>query len=387
MINVAVIGTGYIGKVHLETLQRIPNVQVKAIVTSNPDAAKNFTNIEIITNDYRELLENSNNIDVFHNCTPNHSHFAINKDLLAAGKYIFCEKPLAISAEQCRVLCDLAASKNILTAINFCYRYYPVIQDAAVRVQENEIGKVHTIFGSYFQDWLLYETDYNWRLDKKFSGISNTVADIGSHWLDLAQFVSNTKIVEVFADLRTILPTRKKSTTKVATFAQKSALAPELQDIPIELDDYGSILLHFANGAAGAFSVCQLCAGKKCSIDLQLYGTKSALAWNHEQPGQLQIGHRNRANEIFSENPLLQHNSTAHFARLPAGHPMGYFDAEYNLFSEFYHAINLHQQGSTIDITWPTFQDGYEKMLLIEAIVKSHLEKKWVTIGNLQLRY
>lgn len=342
MPGVAIIGTGYIGKVHLETLKRIPDVEIKAVVDNDLEVARTLATqygISLVCADYHELLDNPS-IQVFHNCTPNNLHFEVNRTLLEKGKHVMSEKPLSITSTEAALLTDLAKNQNLVTGINFCYRYYPVVQEAAARIRKGEIGQVHSVFGSYFQDWLLFDTDYNWRLDKEQSGNSNTMADIGSHWLDLIQFVTNARIVEVMADLRTILPIRKRSLSKTVTFEkQNSNNEKQLEEVPIELDDYGSVLVHFDNGSAGTFSVCQLCAGRKCTIDVQIYGTQSSLAWNHETSTQLWSGHRDAPNQILFENPLLQNESTSRFARLPSGHPLGYYDAVYNLFREFYNGL------------------------------------------------
>jgi predicted dehydrogenase len=185
------------------------------------------------------------------------------------------------------------------------------------------------------------------------------------------------------ADLKTIHPLRKRSTKDVLTFARASGDSPaELENVPIEVDDYGAVLFHLANGASGSFSVCQLAAGRKCTIDLQVYGTVAGMAWNHEKPSSLWIGHRNRASEVLIENPLLQKESTARFARLPAGHPLGYYDAVYNLFSEFYRALTLRREGQPVDFSWPALQEGYEEMLILESILTSHAEKRWVQVSR-----
>ncbi|WP_119070819.1 Gfo/Idh/MocA family protein [Aggregatilinea lenta] len=383
MPDVAVIGTGYIGAVHLDTLLRIPGVRVKALVDANLEPAQALAQrygIPTVAADYRDLLDDPT-IEVVHNCTPNALHYPITREFIEAGKHVLSEKPLAMTAEEARALDALAAAHNRVTAVNFCYRYYPTVQEAAARVRAAEIGRVHSVFGAYFQDWLLYPTDYSWRLDRAQSGASNTMADIGSHWLDLAQFVVGAKIVEVMADLRTILPLRKKSRGPTLTFAQADA-DTEWTDVPVEVDDYGAVLVRFDNGAAGSFMACQLCAGRKCSIDLQVYGSKAALAWNHERSAELWIGQRDRANQTLIEGPQLQDASTAGYARLPSGHPMGYFDAVYNLFSDFYKAVEHHRRGETFSAPLPTFGDGAYEMALLDAILKSHATRSWCAVST-----
>ncbi len=382
MRGAAIVGLGYIGKVHLETLLRLPGVRVRALVDPDLQSAAAIARryqIPVVTADYRELLGDPQ-IEVVHNCTPNHLHFAINRDFLQAGKHVFSEKPLAVALLEARELISLAAARDLLTAVNFCYRYYPVVQEAAARVHAGELGNLHTIMGSYLQDWLLYDTDYNWRLDEAVSGPAGAIADIGSHWCDLAQFVSGRKIEKLVADLNTTIPVRKRPRRKVATFDQQPADASDWEEAAVRVDDYGSVLLHFEGGARGAFTVSQLCAGRKCRIDLQLYGSKSSLAWNHENPSRLWGGHRDRANEIILENPLLHKEAVRPYALLPAGHPLGYYDAEFNLFSDFYRAIQLKEEGQEAQYPWPTFEDGYNQMVVVDAILRSQQRGSWVTV-------
>lgn len=381
MINVAVIGTGYIGKVHLDALLQMPGVRVAALADSNLEMAQTYAKryqIERVTADYRDLLKD-NSIHAVHNCTPNHLHYDINLALLRAGKEVLSEKPLALNAAQAQELWQTARQHDRLTGIDFCYRFYPAVQEAAARVRAGEIGRVHSVFGAFFQDWLLYETDYNWRFEKRFSGESNTAADIGSHWMDLAQFVANSRIVEVMADLHTIHPVRKRSKGAVLTFA-KQAADQQFEEVPIELDDSGVVMVHFEKDIFGTFMINQLAAGRKVTIDLQVFGTQASLAWNHEKPAVLWMGQRDKANEISIESPLLQHPETARYARLPSGHPMGYHDAIYNLFSEFYDALELRQAGKPASPNLPNFGDGYYEMAIVEAIVASHRQKRWVKV-------
>ncbi len=373
MIKIAIVGLGYIGKVHLETLLRIPGVKVVALAGRRLGPLEDLAvkhAIPTVTSDYRTLLEDSS-IDVIHNCTPNHMHFQVNHDFINAGKHVFSEKPLARTSQETRALLELAKAKDVLTAINFCYRYYPAVQEAAVRIRNEELGKVYTVMGSYLQDWLLYDTDYDWRLEQSVAGDSNVIADIGSHWFHLAQFMVGSRITEVMADLKTTLPIRKKPEGEDG-----------LHEFPVEVEDYGSVLLHFANGASGVFTVSQLAAGKKCAIDVQVYGSQSALQWNHERSTELWIGHRDRANEVLMESPQLQQGSSKRYALLPTGHPMGYYDAVFNLFTDFYHALALKKQGKESPVALPDFNEGHRELLITEAILKSQREKKWVQVGE-----
>ena len=378
MLKVGVIGAGYIGLVHVETLMRMPGVEVAAVADSSERQLASVAAIHpglTVTTDHRKLLGNRD-IVAIHNCTPNNVHFSINQAALKAGKHLLSEKPLSLTSDQAKKLLDLAEAKGLRHAVHFCYRYYPTVQEIAARVRGGEIGAVREVLGHYLQDWLMYDTDYSWRLDPKVSGRANTVADIGSHWFDLAQFLSGARIVEVMADLNTFVPKRRRPKGGALTFAGKQKGRTEAVDIKVE--DYASILLHFDNGARGATTVSQLCAGRKCTIDLQLYGSKAALAWNHERPELLWKGERDQACEVLRENPLLQSPSTRRFARLPSGHPMGYFDAVLNLFSEFYAQVRGDRRARGQTPAPPDFNDGLDQMRIVEAVLESHRTKRWV---------
>jgi predicted dehydrogenase len=371
LIGAAIIGLGYIGKVHLQTLLRIPGIKVRALVGGRRlervrELADTY-GIPIATNDYRDLLDDPT-IQVVHNCTPNHLHYEINRAFLQAGKHILSEKPLATSSQETAELVRLAEAGNLLTGINFCYRYYPAVQEAAAKVRKGELGDIHTVVGSYLQDWLLYDTDYDWRLEQSATGQSNVIGDIGSHWFHLAQFVTGSPIVEVMADLKTTRPVRKKP-------------GPEgYEEYEVKVEDYGSVLIHFANGASGVFTVSQLCAGRKCAIDLQVYGFDSSLAWNHERSTELWMGYRSQANQVLMESPFLQHEDAKRYALLPTGHPMGYHDAVYNLFRDFYENLKLKLEGKEPKYPVPDFGEGHRELLVTEAILQSHREKRWVKV-------
>jgi predicted dehydrogenase len=374
VIGVAIVGLGYIGKVHLQTLLRIPGVKVKALVGRRVERLRELAEtygVPKVTDDYTELLADPE-IQVVHNCTPNHLHYPINRAFLQAGKHILSEKPLATTSQETAELARLAEQNSLLTGINFCYRYYPAVQEAAAQVRNGALGKVHTVIGSYLQDWLLYDTDYDWRLEKDAAGSSNVIGDIGSHWFHLAQFVTGSRITEVMADLKTTLPVRKKPCA--------GGEEGQYTEYEVEVEDYGSILVHFDSGASGVFTVSQLCAGRKCWIDLQVYGFKAGLAWNHERSTQLWIGHRSQANQFLMESPQLQLPETKRYALLPTGHPIGYHDAVYNMFRDFYLNLGLKLDGREPTHPLPDFAEGHRELLITEAILQSHQEKRWVEV-------
>ncbi|MDO9465215.1 MAG: Gfo/Idh/MocA family oxidoreductase [bacterium] len=379
--KVGIIGMGFIGKIHLEELSRVEGIEVLAIADSNIELVKNIGErfgIKKIYSDWEELV-NDKDIEVVHNCTPNNLHFEVNQKVIESGKEIFSEKPLALSSEESGILVEKAREKGTITGINFCYRYYPVIQEAAYRIKSGEIGNVHTVLGHYLQDWLLYSTDYSWRLDPKFSGRSNVMGDLGSHWCDLVQFITGSRIKEVMAELRTVIPKRQRPKDKSAlTFSDR--ISQNSEEVDITLDDYGALMLRFENNARGTFTTAQVCAGRKCNIDIQVYGTEKSLAWNHERPSELWMGKRNEANEIFFESPLLQHKSTQHYATLPSGHPMGYRDAVLNLFRDYYNTIKDKREGNKAISNHPDFIAGHNEMLVLEAALESVEQRTWTEV-------
>jgi len=381
-IKVGLIGTGYIGMVHLEMLRRLGGVEVAAVADTNKvlarQAAEKF-GIPRVYDSADELIADRE-VDSIHNCAPNNVHFDINAKAIRAGKEVLSEKPLALDSRESSELLGLAEKHGTLTAINFCYRYYPVVQEAAARARRGDLGDVRAFVGHFLQDWLFFETDYSWRLDPKVAGKANVVADLGSHWCDLVQFITGQKIVEVMAELHTCLPKRRKPKAGPLSFG--AGQAGESEEVGIELDDYASLFLKLANGARGSFTTCQAAAGRKVDIELQVFGSKESYAWSHVHPNALWIGHREKANEVFYESSLHQAAETRKYAALPTGHPMGYHDAVFNLFRDYYEAVASKREGKPYRATFPDFRTGHEMMCVIDAAVESNQSGRWVKVGK-----
>ena len=378
MINVGVIGTGYIGKIHIDALKRISGVNVSVVTDTNQELAADTAlkfNVSRVAKDYKEIISDTT-IDVIHNCTPNKYHYDITKEALEAGKHIMSEKPLAMTLQQAEELANLAESKKVVTGVNFCYRYYPLVQEMAARFRRGHAGELQLVTGTWFQDWLSKETDYSWRLTRTEGGESNTTADLGSHWFDLVQFVTGMKVKEVFGDMQTIIKERKRPKKQVLAF--QKADSGDFETIPVEVEDYSSVLFHFANGKPGSFTTSQVCNGRKSDTEFQVYGSEYSMAWNHKSADKLWIGYRDKANEILTESPILQDPSTAKYATLPAGHPVGYYGAVFNLFNEYYEVVS--KRCETNKLGRPTFLTGYEEMIILDAILKSVKKRTWVNV-------
>jgi predicted dehydrogenase len=376
-LKVGLIGTGYIGMIHLEMLRRLANIEIVAVADSNKksaeNAAKKFAVPKVFYNS--AALIQDKEVEVIHNCTPNFLHFAINAEAIQAGKEVLSEKPLALSSKESAQLVALVEKFDTVHGINFCYRYYPVLQEAAARVRRGDLGKVNFVLGHFLQDWLSFETDYSWRLDSSVAGASNTMADLGSHWCDLVQFITGLKITEIMAEFHSILPSRKKPKAGILSFG--AAESDDLIDVKIPVEDYATIFIRLENGARGNFSTCQLAIGKKVDIDLQIYGSKESYSWNHVHPNAIIIGHRDRGNEIFYESPRLQTEDTRKYASLPTGHPIGYHDTIYNFFMDFYAAVAAKREGKKIPKHFPDFYAGHSEMKIIEAAIKSSQSGNW----------
>jgi len=381
-ISVGVVGAGFIGPVHIQALRRMPYVKVTALAETDEETAcqkAGMCGIDRYYGSYEAMLVEGD-IDVVHVCSPNNLHAPMAKKALLAGKHVVCEKPLAISADEARDLVETAKKSGLVNALHFNVRYYPLIRQLKTMVQKNEMGKIFSIHGSYLQDWLFYETDYNWRLESKMSGKSRAVADIGSHWMDLVEYVSGIRIVEVMADFATVHRLRKKPLRPVETYAGKILAPEDYADVEIDTEDYASMLFHFENGERGALTVSQVSAGRKNRIYFELDASKKSAAWDSEMPNQLWIGRRDGNNEILMKDPSLFYPEARSLVSLPGGHQEGFNDTSVQLFGECY--ADIRSGGPSAVPSYPTFADGLREILLCDCILESQAQKKWVAVGK-----
>lgn len=379
--HTAVVGTGFIGPVHVEALRRA-GVKVEAVIGSTPKKSKEACQQLGIRPDYltfEDVLEDDR-IDAVHLTTPNRLHFEQAKAVLESGKHVLCEKPLAMNAEESAELVQLAAEWELAAGVAYNIRFYPLCHEAKERFASNHVGEMLHVTGSYVQDWLLYDTDFNWRVVADDGGELRAVADIGTHWLDLIQFVTGQAVVSVFADLRTIHTTRQKPVGGAETFSGKSSKKTKMESIDINTEDCGSVLLRFANGANGCLWVSQTTAGRKNCLRFEVSGTESALAWNSENPNSLWIGHRGSSNEILTRDPSLMGDAAGAISNYPGGHNEGFPDTFKQLFRNFYGYIDAGDFDA--EPTFPTFAEGHYEILLCEAILRSHREQTWIDIQH-----
>ena len=376
-IGAAVIGTGFIGTVHVEALRRI-GIDVRGVLGSTADRGAARAETLGVGRAYKtldELLADPA-VRVVHVTSPNHLHVPQASAVMAAGKHVVCEKPLAMNATESARLAKQAQSAGVVNAVNFNIRFYPLHQHAREIIAEGRLGEVRLVTGHYFQDWLLFDTDWNWRLEPDKGGALRAVGDIGSHWLDLMAFVTGQSIVAVMADLATFVEARQQPTGPVETFSTERGGKTVTRQMGTE--DVASILLRFANGARGAVSVSQISPGRKNSLQWEIDGSLAAAAWDSETPDHLWLGHRDRPNEILLRNPALMGAAGRAAAALPGGHVEGFADTFAALFRAIYSDVAAGRPAE-----WPpyaTFADGHDEMLVNDAVAASAASGRWVEV-------
>jgi predicted dehydrogenase len=381
-LGVAVVGTGFIGPVHVEAVRRLGH-RVVGILGS--DAAKSAAAAESLGiprgyASFDDLLADPA-VQVVHLASPNKAHFEQCKLAIAAGKHVVCEKPLAMTTVETAELVLLAAASNVVTAVNYNVRFYPCVLELRERVRAGALGDILHVTGSYLQDWLLFDTDFNWRVLAEHGGELRAVADIGTHWVDTVCFVTGLEVEEVLADLSTVHPVRKRPTGGSETFTGSTGGERPSVPVSVTTEDYGSILLRFKGGVRGCFTVSQVTAGRKNCIRFDLAGSRSAAAWDSEEPNLLHLGYRDRPNELLTRDPGLMAEAVRPFANYPGGHAEGFPDTFKQLYRAVYaDVVNPERQRDGVPPLYATFADGHNEVRLCEAILRSHRERRWVKL-------
>lgn len=378
-IKAAIVGTGFIGPAHLEALRRLPNVEVVALCEVSQELANEKAKVLGIPRAYtfEEMLK-QDDIDVVHICTPNFLHFAQAKAVMESEKHVICEKPLAVKIEEAEELVKIASATGLVNAVHFNLRYYPMVRQMKTMREKGDLGEVYSVMGSYLQDWLFFQTDYNWRLEPDKSGDSRAIADIGSHLLDITEYVTGLKITEVMADFSTVHKTRLKPLKAVETYSDKKLQASDYAEVPINTEDHATVLLRFDNGSKGSITVSQVSAGRKNRLNIEISGSKSNLEFNSERPNELWIGKREKANEQLMKDPGLAYPEASALISFPGGHNEGFPDTSKQMFKEVYAAILTGKQPE--NPSYPTFASGLRELIIGERIVESNKKQAWVKI-------
>lgn len=375
-LKVAIFGTGFMGRVHTESLRRLGNVEVAGVAGSSTERARKFADevgIDHATGDYRELLEDAS-IDAVHICSPNSLHYEMTIASLNAGKHVMCEKPLAASVSEAKKMIELAQEKNLANCTLYNIRSYPQLQNLRRMREDGVLGEIRVVQGTYSQDWLFYDTDWNWRVA---DGRSRTFADIGTHWCDLTEHITGQRITSLCADLQTFMKTRKKPTGHVETFKGKSLRPDEYQEVPIDTEDFGAMIFKMGDVTRGSLTVSQVSVGRKNRVFLEVFGTKASAVWDGERPEELWIGHRDRPNELLLKDATLFSEKARSYSDLPGGHSEGYDATFKQVFRRFYERV----ADPKAPIEYPTFEDGLRQLYLVDAVVDSSDKQAWVNIG------
>jgi predicted dehydrogenase len=377
-IGAAVIGTGFIGGVHIQALRRL-GVDVKGVLGSSPDRGSERAAELGVPKAYASLddLLADDSVNVVHVTSPNHAHHPQVKAILAAGKHVVCEKPLAITSEQSAEMVELAKASGKVAAVCYNVRFYALNQQARGMVEAGDLGDIRFVTGHYHQDWLAKETDWNWRLESEMGGELRSVGDIGTHWLDLTSFITGLKAEAVFAELSTFFPERQKPVGPVETF---SSAVGKTETAKVDTDDAAMIIIRYANGARGVMSTSQVNMGRKNSLQWDIAGSKASAAWDNEKPEHLFIGHRDEPNQTLMRDFSLMNTTGTAAAALPPGHVEGFADSFFGLFRAVYSdvAAGGRQAGST----WATFADGHYEMQFCDAVLRSAREGRWVSLSD-----
>lgn len=378
-VGAAVIGTGFIGTVHVEQLRRI-GIRVCGVLGSTPERGEARARSLGVERAYASLdaLLDDPAVQVVHVTSPNHLHVPQSRQILEAGRHVVCEKPLAMTAQEAEGLVSLAARSGLVNAVNFNIRFYPLHQHVRELVAAGALGDVRFVTGHYLQDWLLHETDWNWRLEPDKGGMLRAVGDIGSHWLDLMTFLTGQPVTAVMADMATFLPRREQPRGPVETFSTERSEDTVARDM--ETEDAATILLRFANGARGSVAVSQISAGRKNSLQWEIDGSTGSAAWDSETPDHLWLGHRDRPNEVLMRNPALMGDAGRQAAALPGGHVEGFADTFGALFRAIYADVVAGRPSDRPP--YATFADGHDELLVGDAVAESARQGRWVEVAR-----
>jgi len=374
-----VVGAGFVGPAHVEALRRI-GVEVRALVAAGEEEAGRRAAELSIPRAYGtlEAALAASGADVYHLAIPNALHAPAARLVMAAGKHVVCEKPLALTSAESAGLLALEAQAGVVAAVAYNLRFYPLVTEARERIAAGALGTIHAVHGSYLQDWLLLDTDWNWRLEPARGGALRAVADIGTHWLDMACWVTGQPVARLLADFSTIHPVRRRPVGEVKTFAGKGAAPVARVPVAMDTEDQAAILVRLANGAIGTLMVSQVSAGRRNALSFQVDGSDGSLAWSSEEPNRLWLGHRDRPNELLDKDPALLSPLARERTAYPGGHQEGYPDTFRQLFASVYGFIARGDLAAPRP--FPTFADGHREMLHCDALLESARTGRWVAL-------
>lgn len=374
-IRVGIVGAGMMGIQHTEAIRRVPGTEVVALADADLSLAERTCEMLCIPKaygDYHKMMEQEQ-LDTLHICTPNFTHYTISKDALQAGLHVFCEKPLANSSQQTTELALLAKEENRIAAVDFNYRQNAMVREMRALIESASWGRTFLIRGEYIQDWMMYDTDYNWRCVPQINGPSRTIADIGSHWFDAVQYITGEKIVRVLTKTVTVHPKRKKYTKQAMTF--QSQTGDDYQLVDIDTEDAAFIFFETESGIPGVLTVSQISAGYKNGMVISFDGSAQSLTWEQEKPDKLLIRTRENGTELRYAAAGQLHGEANAYTSLPAGHAVGWADGLKNSVNAFYNAVKGKENAG-----YATFAEGSNIVKIVEACLRSAQDNTWVEV-------
>lgn len=294
--------------------------------------------------------------------TPNHMHFGPVKMALENGFHVICDKPLCLTMDEAHEIAQLVESTGQIFALTHNYTGYPMVKQARAMFKNGEFGKIRRVVVEYPQGWLstkLEDTDQkqaSWRTDPNRSGLAGAMGDIGTHAENLAEYITGLRIKELCADLHAHVDGRL-------------------------LDDDGSVLLRFDNGARGVLHASQIAAGEENNLRIRVYGEYGGVEWSQQEPNSLVTRWLDKPTQILRTGVGELYPEALASARIPAGHPEGYIEAFANIYRSVAHCILARINGvepDAIHTDFPSVQDGVRGMQFVEAVVNSsNSDEKW----------
>jgi predicted dehydrogenase len=370
-LRVAVAGTGFIGRVHVASARRA-GAEVVAVAASSPERSRRAAEalrVPVGADSAEQLLEHG--IDVLHVATPNHLHTPLAVAALDAGVHVVLEKPVALDRADAQALMSAAQGRDLVVAVPFVYRFYPTVRHARELVRTGEVGDVRLLHGHYLQDWLALPGDMNWRVDQAQGGASRAFADIGSHWCDLLQFVTGSRITRVLARTSTVVPERAAVALESFSTAADSTATQAVGG-----EDVATVLLETATGVLGSLVVSQVSHGRKNRLWFEVDGSTCSVSFDQEHPEQLWVGGRSESRTIVRD-PAHLAPAAARYATLPAGHPQGYGDCFDAFVADAYAAVSGDKPDGL-----PGLADGVAAVALTDAVVRSARTQSWVDVED-----
>jgi predicted dehydrogenase len=351
-----IIGIGFIGAVHARAVRASGGV-VSAVAGSSLESAElaaSRLGEGVAARSAAQLIA-ADDVDIVHICTPNYLHGPLASQVIAAGKHVICEKPLATEVRAADELTQAADVAGVLAVVPFVYRFYPTVRDARARTRRGDTGPLHLLHGSYLQDWLSSSSDDNWRVDPVLGGPSRAFADIGIHWVDLVEFVSGHRLTRVLARTVTAYPER---TTSAGTTV-------------VRTEDAAVVIFETDNGAIGSVVTSQVTPGRKNRLWFSLDGSAQSMSFDQELPDSLWVGTTSETRVVPRGSPDSTPESRA-WDILPPGHPQGYQDA----FTAFITDVYATLDGRAPD-GLPRFADGARATRLTAAVLESAAYGEW----------